>query len=275
MFRRNYYSREFFAHLEDISLASARAVVPEVLRIFPATSVVDVGCGIGTWSSVLAELGVGRVLGIDGAYVEMDQLKIEPSRFVSSDLNQPIAPRLRDRIAKEGRFDLAISLEVAEHLEVGRAEGLVDDLCALADVVLFGAAVPFQGGAGHVNEQWQSYWVAKFADKGYQVYDVLRPVIWSAADVAFWYKQNSMFYVKRGAAAHDDFALRFSNPPAAMLDIVHPELFRGKVWRLKNGHPVQKLLNLMRSSGGLNRAAVLSTPLRGDDHMLGARRGQS
>ncbi len=50
-----------------------------------------------------------------------------------------------------------------------------------------------------------------------------------------------------------------------MFDLIHPELFRGKVARLKNGNVFQKILNAFRRSGGESRAQVLQTSLYGDE----------
>ena len=113
-----------------------------------------------------------------------------------------------------GRFDLAISLEVAEHLEPQRSDSLVRDLCALADTVLFAAAIPFQGGAGHINERWQSWWAQKFSENGYDPFDVLRRDIWGRRDIAWWYKQNTIFYVKRNSPAHARFLRASRSRPA-------------------------------------------------------------
>lgn len=269
MVKRNPYTPQFFAHIRDGSLASAVKLVPIVLDIAPARSMVDVGCGIGAWVKTFREQGAADAVGIDGFYVEREQLLIDSDRFVAHDLNQPLdTALLRERFAatESGRFDLAISLEVAEHLAVKRAHSLVRDLCDLADVVLFAAAIPFQGGADHVNEQWQSYWAKLFADNGYDAFDVLRPMIWPLRDVAFWYKQNAIFYVKRGSPAHDRFVARFGAPTDAMFDIVHPELFRGKVNKLKNGNILQKMYNRFRLSGDEPRTKVLETGLWGDEH---------
>lgn len=264
---RNLYSRKFFAHLREGSMGSARALVPLVLGIHPARSVVDVGCGIGAWVKAFAEHGVSAI-GIDGDYVERRQLLIAEDRFIPHDLNSEldvVELCRRHGEAESGRFGLAISLEVAEHLEPQRSESLVRDLCALADVVLFAAAIPFQGGAGHINERWQSWWAQKFSDNGFAPFDVLRHDIWSRRDIAWWYKQNTLFYVKRNSAAHAEFAARFAQPADRMFDLVHPELFRGKVARLKNGNIIQKLFNAFRHSAGEPRARTLETPLYGDE----------
>ncbi len=264
---RNLYSHKFFAHLREGSESSARALVPIVLEIHPARSMIDVGCGIGGWVKAFADHGVNAV-GIDGDYVDRKRLSIPRDRFIGHDLNRELdvadlGRRYGDK--QIGRFDLAITLEVAEHLQPQRSDSLVRDLCALADVVLFAAAIPFQGGAGHINERWQSWWAQKFSENGYDPFDVLRRDIWGRRDIAWWYKQNTLFYVKRNSAAHARFSARFGQPDETMFDLVHPELLRGKAARLKHGNIVQKLLNRFRQSAGEPRAQVFETALHGDE----------
>ena len=265
MFGRNLYSGKFFAHLREPSARSADALVPIVLDIHPARSMIDVGCGVGGWVKAFAEHGVANAVGVDGDYVERKQLLIDEAHFIAQDLNRELDVADLCRRFCEGRFDLAISLEVAEHLEPARSETLVRDLCGLSDVVLFAAAIPLQGGAGHINERWQSWWAQKFADNGYDPFDVLRRDIWGRRDIAWWYKQNTIFYVRRNSAAHARFTARFAQPAGTMFDLIHPELFRGKVARLKNGNFVQKFLNRFRHSAGEPRARVFETPLYGDE----------
>jgi hypothetical protein len=88
---------------------------------------------------------------------------------------------LRESVTITRTFDLAVSLEVAEHLPPERGEGFVEDLCRLAPVVLFSAAVPGQGDpkhTGHLNERWQSYWASLFHERGYERAECVRPAIW-------------------------------------------------------------------------------------------------
>lgn len=264
----NVYSPKFFEYIRDTSSGSAVATVPKILEVYPARSVIDVGCGIGAWLKPFADRGVKRIAGVDGDYVDRKQLMIPAASFVGCRLDVPLDfTALHQALASSERFDLAISLEVGEHLPVARAPSLVSDLCALADVVLFGAAIPFQGWQrAHVNEQWQSYWAAKFAANGYDAFDALRPLIWSAPDIAFFYKQNTIFYVKRDTPAHQDFLARSRTPTIAMFDVIHPEHYRSGAARRKNGNFVQKFFNNFRLSGGVRRSTVLTTPLRGDDH---------
>jgi len=175
------YDEAFFAAIHDESHASARAVIPRLLGLTGARSVVDIGCGTGAWSRACRDLGVPEVVGVDGAYVPAEH-RGHVTEFIERDLAEPL---------NLGRsFALALCLEVAEHLPPERAPGLVADLTALAPVVLFSAAVPGQGGTGHVNEQWSEYWVALFDAQGWSCRDAIRPWVRANADVAWWYRQN-------------------------------------------------------------------------------------
>jgi len=112
------YGDSFYLKQQDGSSRSAECLVPIVLSLLTIKSVIDVGCGVGTWSEQFLERGVEDVLSIDGEYVNRHLLRIPKSCFLARDLNQPIH---MDR-----RFDLAVCLEVAEHLKESRADGLVD-----------------------------------------------------------------------------------------------------------------------------------------------------
>src|SRR6516164_9346993 len=118
------YDVPFFDRQVSGSLASARIVLPLLFEYYKPRTVVDVGCGVGPWLKCSLELGVEDVLGIDGDYVERSRLLIDPAQFQASDLN--------DRIDVDRRFDLAISVEVAEHLSFIRSETFVADLVKLS-----------------------------------------------------------------------------------------------------------------------------------------------
>jgi len=165
------YDEDFFDAIHGESYASALAVVPRVMGLTGARSVVDVGSGSGAWSRVCREVGVPEVVGVDSASAP-DRFREHHTEFIEHDLAEPL--RL------ERQFGLAICVEVAEHVPPERAPGLVADLTALAPVVLFSAAVPGQGGTGHLNEQWSEYWVALFEAEGWACRDAIRPWVKSS-----------------------------------------------------------------------------------------------
>ena len=204
------YDRAFFEAHRGGAESSAEVLVPQVVELLGPRSVVDVGCGSGTWLSVFRRHGVEDVLGIDGAYVDTEVLEIPGDWFVPHDLTRPL--RL------ERSFDLAVSLEVAEHLPPEAAGTFVDSLVGLAPHVLFSAAVPHQGGEGHVNGQWPAYWAAIFAEHDYLPVDCFRRRLWRDERVEWWYAQNVLLYVRRDS-------LGALEPEQEVLPLVHPTLY--------------------------------------------------
>jgi len=181
------YDDHFFDDLRQGSRRSAEVIVPLILDWFKPRSVVDVGCGDGTWLSVFVANGVTDVLGIDGSYVSVESLQISPEYFIAKDLKKAIL--------LERTFDLVLSLEVAEHLPEDCADRFAKSLTRLGSLVLFSAAIPHQGGTHHVNEQWPSYWIQKFRHHGYKVIDAMRSHLWDNPNVEPWYAQNSLLFV--------------------------------------------------------------------------------
>lgn len=192
-------------------LDSPRNIVPSVMELLAPKSVTDVGCGLGAWLKVFEEHGVQTVLGLDGDYVDQSKMLLRKDQFLACDLENP------DTYPNKPKFDLAVCLEVAEHLAPKSAESFVKLLTSLSDAVLFSAAIPLQGGINHVNEQWPSYWQELFAAHGFKFYDLFRTKIWNKQDVKWWYKQN-MFLVCKA----DKYDFEQNSP---ILNLVHPELF--------------------------------------------------
>jgi hypothetical protein len=206
------YDGAFYSQQREGSKRSARIILPIIFDLIKPQSIVDVGCGVGTWLSVAGELGVRNLTGFEGNWVK-DVLREEGNFSINlSDLER--------KIATADRFDLAMCLEVAEHLSEPRADSLVADLCSLSDVVLFGAAIPGQGGTGHVNEQWQSYWANNFQKNGFLAYDVIRPEVWTNDQVEPWYRQNILLYSRKPLPGYR---------AARMIDVVHSVVYEWKL----------------------------------------------
>jgi SAM-dependent methyltransferase len=232
------YSTEFFSRLHDGAARSAREIAPLVTSLVAPASVVDVGCGRGVWLSEFQRQGITDVFGVDGAWVDPETLVVPRDRFLSADLEQPLyIPR---------QFDLAISLEVAEHLVPECADAFVDSLVRLAPAVLFSAAVPFQGGVGHVNEQWPEYWAALFDARGYVPVDCIRPRISRNADVEWWYSQNVLLFVRADHLAK--YPLLAQCPVAArgdQLTVIHPHHYLHHATRPSNDPATLGVMTLL------------------------------
>ena len=206
----------WYESFTSASASSARQVVPMLMDLLRPTSVVDVGCGVGTWLAAFQMSGVEDLLGVDGSWVEPRLLHIPAERFHALDLNRPI------ELGR--RFDLVVSLEVAQYLPAQRADQFVDSLTRLGPVVLFSSAVPGQEGPGHVNEQWPDYWVERFQSRDYALIDCIRPRIWQNPEVEFWYKQNALLLVDRDHLATHPELSKLATAPSTMLAVVHPRL---------------------------------------------------
>ncbi len=216
---RSTYDRAFYVAQVEGSARSAAAMIPRILGLFPRiTSVVDLGCGTGVWLHHFKRAGVPRVLGLDGGAADQGLLLLDHQEFRAVDFVQPLD--------LDDRFDLAMSLETAEHLPPSAAATFVANLCRLSDVVVFGAALPGQGGTWHVNERWPSYWAALFQAQGYEVFDVLRPEVWYDQRVEWWYAQNTLLFVR---GDRQDLLPSLRDLQAARrghaLDMVHPRCF--------------------------------------------------
>ncbi|HEY5704652.1 MAG TPA: class I SAM-dependent methyltransferase [Terrimicrobiaceae bacterium] len=212
------YTESFYRSKRDGALRSAREIVPIIVAFAKPRSVIDIGCGSGCWLAVFHEHGVAEFLGVDGSHVDRSMLEIPEERFLSFDLSHPLK---LDR-----RYDLVVSLEVAEHLPPESAEAFVDSLTTLGPVILFSAAIPFQKGTGHLNEQWPEYWVERFACRNFVVADAIRRRVWNNERIEFWYIQNTLVFIHRDFL--DNFpALREESEQTdrSCLSLVHPRLF--------------------------------------------------
>jgi hypothetical protein len=213
---------------------SALVIINLVRGALPVSSVADFGCALGTWLSVWQRAGVEDVIGVDGTYVRIEELQIPPRLFRSHDLTSSID--------LGRRFDLVECMEVAEHLPGRAADGFVASLVRHADVVLFSAAPPGQGGENHVNEQPYGYWRALFARHDYRMFDWLRPQLVGRTDVQFWYRYNIFLFVAQHQIAALPPSIRASEvlPGERILDLspwtfkVRKLLIRGLPQGLQN-----------------------------------------
>lgn len=231
------YDNAFYLNQNDRSYKSAMSILSTYLELSSAKSLVDVGCGMGSWAKAALDLRIPEVLGIDGDFVDDNLLVIPVDKFHRQDLSKPFA--------LQNRFDLAVSMEVAEHIDESDSDVFVENLTNLSDVVLFSAAVPGQGGVHHVNEQPQSYWVKKFERQGYSCSVELRNRIWMDESISNYYRQNVLLFVKVGAP-------QWSSLSSSLYDVIHPAVFEGA--RIYHDHAASSVklsfIQLLRAISG-------------------------
>jgi SAM-dependent methyltransferase len=230
-----------YVHSEDVhNLDSPSTIVPVLCDFLNPSSVVDLGCGIGTFLHCFKKNGVNRVLGIDGTWANKEMIRkhLKDEEFFEANIEEIIEINQK--------FDLAICLEVAEHVDAKYAENIVKTLTDLSDVIVFSAALPNQGGQNHINEQPPWYWEEKFNKFGYKFIDCLRDVFWDNKDVFWWYSQNMFLVVK------DDHNIDFNKIKKTedkAQHRIHPELFKSIINKTLIAE--NKLANIERGDIGI------------------------
>lgn len=196
------YDDRFYVTSRPGMVNSAAALVPQLMGYVGwPRRVIDVGCGEGWWAKEFERHGCD-VRGIDGDWHGDHQLG---DRFIPHDLADPL-PVL-------DKFDAVVCLEVAEHLRPARARTFINDLCSLTDGhIFFSAAVPGQGGTGHLNEQWPAYWAGLFAENRFAVNSSFRFTIWDDDRIENWYRQNLLIAFP-------------GDPLPDPISVVHPALY--------------------------------------------------
>ncbi|WP_028402619.1 class I SAM-dependent methyltransferase [Ectobacillus panaciterrae] len=210
------FNKAYFQWQHLAALRSAEEVVPDIIRLIQPKSVIDIGCGIGSWLSVFQKYGIEDIKGIDGPYINKNLLRIPEDKFMKMDLTNPVTA---DR-----SYDLVLCLEVAECLPYEGSKRFIDYLVQLGPVILFSAAIPYQGGIGHINEQWAEFWARYFLIYGYEPVDYIREKVWNNPRVDWWYAQNMILYVREDYLhQHSELKQAFKRTMFHQLTRIHPK----------------------------------------------------
>jgi hypothetical protein len=203
------------ARLGDGSIAHKRKILEVLRKHYDFQSVADLGCGRAGWLRVAKSMGIQKVHGYDIPEIDISQREIKENEFTPVDLSE--------KYSFNQAFDLAISTEVAEHIPVNGTENFIGNLVEAAPVILFSAALPYQGGLGHVNENWVEYWHGFFQERDYHCIDFLRDKLWHDPSIPYYYRQNLLLYVNRDKLNHfvGQGMIESNNPKS----LIHPDMY--------------------------------------------------
>jgi hypothetical protein len=209
------------------TLDSPRAVLPILFAGRMPGSLLDVGCGIGTWLRAAREIGIEDISGVDGVEISSTDLLVPPDVFRVVDLSRPWT--------LDKKFDVALCLEVAEHLDERHSQLLIETITSHADEIVFSAACPRQRGQHHVNCQWPAYWQERFNACGFSCSDAIRWRIWNEPNVDVWYRQNMFVAMRDAQGAGKEERLRA---------VVHPEFLEHLVFAGASTAAMEKVKSL-------------------------------
>lgn len=202
-----------------MATSSTEGLLSVVKQHFSVRSVIDFGCARGCWLAQWKEWGVEKIVGVDGHYLEGQILSIHPSEIVFHDLSEPLD--------LGEQFDLVQSLEVAEHLPPSAAETFIETLCRHGQIVLFSAALPGQGGMGHLNEQPYDFWRELFLAQGFVPIDIIRPAIRGNRAIQPWYRYNTIVYVSKDVVdSLPGMITTFCVPSESPITDIAPRLYK-------------------------------------------------
>lgn len=164
------YTKKFFN--KRVSMAwRAPFITQAIISVLQPKSLIDFGCGNGDIINDFIKKGV-NAYGVEGTVNSIPALKamglaVTDGNSLSDD-NRVLINDLRKPIALEKKFDLALSFEVAEHIEEKYTDTFINNLIKASDRILITAAPSGQKGLHHVNCQTQGWWMTKFIKNGYK-----------------------------------------------------------------------------------------------------------
>ena len=196
---KNIYDEQFWGPKRgNYNYRSAKIILPMIFKYYKPDSMIDIGCGIGTWLSAALELGIENLQGIDCNEISEDFLLV-PRKYISID-------DLETHKNKDNKkYDIAVSVEVAEHLNNSASEHFIKMLTSYSKVIIFSAGIPYQDGEHHINCQPPKFWYDIFSKYEYVCFDFRDKLMNMWEEINPCYSQNLLLYV------HKDLAHIFEN----------------------------------------------------------------
>lgn len=183
IYKTQYYAKR----IEDPWRSEANQIGIVLMNYFEPESVIDFGCAVGAHLEPFHKNNIA-VQGVEGNKKGIEYAVI-PKKYISHhDLRKPFD--------SNRKYDLAISIEVAEHIPQQFDDVYVNSICASASNIVITAAPPGQGGTHHVNEQPNEYWIDKFERRGFSYRENANKELAAQFEVSnsTWVEENLLIF---------------------------------------------------------------------------------
>lgn len=137
------------------------AIADRIVQDLRPRTVLDAGCAMGYLVAALRERGV-EAYGIDISDYAICCVRedIRPYCAVGS-LLDPLPEGLPEQ------YDVVVTIEVLEHLYADAGKKAIQNLCSLANTVIFSSSPDDFTEKTHLNVQQREYWARLFAENGF------------------------------------------------------------------------------------------------------------
>lgn len=153
------YTQGYYEEMvSEESAKRAEEFAESLNRYFDPTSVIDFGTGCGRFLAPFEDSC--SILGID---FNRHALQVASAQISARSLEQVDLTKYYEA---DQEYDLALCIEVLEHLPEEASETVVRSIADSAQVAVVSPAPPGQGGTHHVNEQNFEYWIELFEGAG-------------------------------------------------------------------------------------------------------------
>lgn len=155
------YNREFHKSIENDEYPQAVRIGEYISTFLRPDSFIDFGCSTGLY---LREVQI-RLPNIPAIGFEFSQDAVDCAlcpKVYKVDLTESL------QIQKIPNT-LGLCLEVLEHIEDKHWKPVLENMTKLCDKIIFSAALPGQGGTGHVNCRPKIDWIMRFHELGWVV----------------------------------------------------------------------------------------------------------
>lgn len=188
----NPYGDKFYSMLRTKYRKMQNDIGASILAMFPGTkSLLDLGCGVGGYLEGALSAGICHLVGVEYNYTAAEPFISEAIRpyIVQGDVTKPL---------DYGKFDLVMSIEVAEHINPdGTDEYVANMITAAKGPIILSAAPPGQTGNNHINCQPKAFWDEKFLEHAYYPHRMAHDIAerWGSLGAPSFVQRNLTVYV--------------------------------------------------------------------------------